>query len=256
LDVLHEAGGTPLDKRLAVLNKNPEIVAMRDDAVTRRVELLVASGETEAALDILRNRHFRNWEGSSGLHDIYVDACLRSGNKQLRVEQAEGALRDFQAALEYPLNQEVGRSRRERRTATIYYHIGLAQLALGKVAEAEAALERTAQAREGGASEGVYYKGLALQKTGKVDEAINVFTDLLARSLSDLKNEQESVDYFAKFGEKRAPRIRKAEAHYLAALGLLGTGQKEKATEHFNEALALHPAHLGAICQTAEERPK
>jgi tetratricopeptide (TPR) repeat protein len=252
LDILHEAAGTPLDKRLAVLNKNPDIVARRDDSVTRRIQLLIAAGDTDTALEILQNRHFRNWEGSSGLHDVYVDACLRSGNKQLKADHAEGALRDFQAALDYPLNQEVGRARRGLRLATIYYHIGLAQLALGNAAEAEASLQKAAQAREGNASESAYYKALALQKTGKVEDATKLLTELSIRSLADLKGEQETVDYFAKFGERRAPRIRQAEAHYLAGLGLLGTGQKEQASEHFSEALALHPAHLGAICQTLQ----
>ena len=67
------------------------------------------------------------------------------------------------------------------------------------------------------------------------------------RGLTDLERGTEAVDYFAKFGEKRAERLRKADAHYMAGLGCAGRQEREKAREHFRAVLELHPAHLGAL---------
>ncbi len=247
LDMLYESGGAPLDQRLARLNARPEVVAQRDDAVTRRITLLTAAGQAGSALEILRQRHFHNWEGSGSLHDVYVEACLQSGITHLHEARPAQALIEFRAALEYPANQEVGRSRREQRVAQIYYHIGSAEDALGRAADAKAAYEKAADAGEGAASEGQYYKALALQKLGKAQEARQIFESLEKHGLEELNRESEALDYFAKFGEKRAERLRLAQGHFLAGLGCLGLDRRDDALAHFQEALALHPAHLGAI---------
>jgi tetratricopeptide (TPR) repeat protein len=245
LDVLYEAGGAAVSKRLEVLNRNPEVAARRDDVVTRRIALLTASGKAEEALKILRERHFHNWEGSSALHDIYVDACLRAGRDRLTANQPDAALKDFLAALDYPANQEVGKARREQRTAQIYYHIGLAREASGIREEAAAAFKTAAEAREGAPSEGQYYKALALRKTGRNDDAEKLFAGLEKHGLAELQRESEAVDYFAKFGEKRAERIRLAQARFLAGLGCLGLGKAREAESQFKQALELHPALSG-----------
>ncbi len=247
LDVLYESGGAPLEKRLTRLNERAEVVALRDDAVTRRITLLTAAGESRAALEILRQRHFHNWEGSGALHDVYVDACVENGINHLAAGRGAEALSDFRAALQYPANQEVGKSRREQRVSQIYYWIGLAEEQLGRADEARAAYDRAAKTTEGAASEAQYYKALALQKLAQTDEARKAFEALEKHGQDELKRESETVDYFAKFGEKRAERLRLAQAHYLVGLASAGLGRKQEAEAQFQEALKLHPAHLGAI---------
>lgn len=247
LDLLYESGGAPLEKRLGRLNQRPEVVARRDDAVTRRITLLTAAGQSETALKILRQRHFHNWEGSGSLHDVYVDACFQTGWNHLAAGRGSEALGEFRAALEYPANQEVGRSRREQRVSQIYYAIGLAQEASGQAAAAKASYERAAKAGDGAASEGQYYRALAMQKLGQTEEARKAFEDLEKHGQDELKRESDTVDYFAKFGEKRAERLRLAQAHFVVGLGCLGLGRNEEAQAQFRQALELHPAHLGAI---------
>lgn len=247
LDVLYEASGTPLAKRLSNLTHRPEIVAQRDDATTRLLALLTAAGHTDEAIRILRTRHFHNWEGSGELHDFYVNACLQRSWTRHRAQQYEGALKDGEAALEYPANQEVGKPRQERRLAQIDYLIGLAQEGLGVKDQADAAFKKAAQAGENSPSEEQFYKALALQKTSQNEAATKIFEGLVKHGLAEFERTTETVDYFAKFGEKRAERLRLAQAHYLAGLGYLGEGKTAEATTQFSQALELDPCHLGAL---------
>ena len=106
---------------------------------------------------MLRGRHFRNWEGSSQIHGVYVDACLARGQQLLAEKKPREALREFEAALEYPANLEVGKARRSPRTAQIQFLIGTAHEALGEAAPAKAAFEKAVSGKAGGASESSFW---------------------------------------------------------------------------------------------------
>ena len=247
LDVQYEAGGAALKKRLELFERHRAVIARRDDATARFAVLLTSAGQSEEALRILRERHFHNWEGSSDLHDIYVNACLVHGLDQLKAGHPADALRDFEAALAYPVNQEVGQSRSEYRVAQIYYLIGMAQSGLQASGPANAAFRKAAGARENNASEARYYKALALQKTGQPEEAGKLFAGLVSFGRAEADRSTEAVDYFAKFGEKRSERVRLAQAHFLAGLGYLGQDNEAEAQREFAKTLELHPSHLGAL---------
>jgi tetratricopeptide (TPR) repeat protein len=245
LDVLYEAGGTPVAKRLAMLTKHHDTVAKRDDALMREIVLLTVAGQPARALELLRSRRFRNWEGSSQIHHVYVDACLARGRQLLAGKQPRATLREFEAALEYPENLEVGRARRAPRAAQIQYFIGTAHEAQGDAAAAIQAFELAAAGRGGGGSEADYFRALALQKLGRAAEAKPVFESLVKAGEEQLAR-GEAPDYFAKFGERQSERVRQANAHYLIGLGRLGLGETAQAEAAFKQARELHPAHLGA----------
>ena len=229
------------------MNQRPEIVAKRDDALTRRAVLLTASGRAEEALSIMREHHFHNWEGSSSLHGIYVDACIQSGILKLRGGHPGDALSDFQAALDFPDNQEVGRTRRDQKSALIEYWIGTANERLGDKEKAQAAFREAADSRQSGAPDTQYCKALALEQLGEADRAKEIFQRLKDRGLDQPGKRPETADYFAKFGERQNERLQKAENHFSAALGCLGLGEKDAAQEQFHKTLELNPAHLGAL---------
>ncbi len=251
LDVQYEAGGAPVDRRLDMLVRHHEAVTGRDDALTREITLLTVAGQAGRALELLRGRRFRNWEGSSQIHGVYVDACMARGRQLAAQNQHREALAAYSAALEYPENLEVGRARRSPRAAQIQYLIGAAQEALGDAPAAKAAFEKAAAGRDRSATEGSYFHALALQKLGKADEAKPIFERLVKNGEEQLSR-GEAADYFAKFGEKQSERVRKAGAHYLVGLGRLGLGETEKAQTAFRQALELHPAHLGAALMAAK----
>ena len=245
LDTQHEAAGTPVARRLEMLTKHHDPVAKRDDAITREIVLLTAAGRADRALELLQGRRFRNWEGSSQVHSVYVDACLTHGQKLAAEKKLREALAAYEAALEYPENLEVGRARRSPRTARVQFHIGTAYEALGDTAAAKAAFEQAAVGRGGGDYESDYFRARALQKLGRTDEAKPIF-ERLVKSGEEQLTQGEGPDYFAKFGEKTSERVRQANAHYLIGLGQLGLGEKKQANASFQKALELHPAHVGA----------
>ena len=250
LDVLYEAGGAPVQRRLETLARNREIVAQRDDALTRLIVLYTVAGQPGDALDVLQHRRFHNWEGRGEIHGIYVDALLRRGMASALAGKHAEALRDYEAALDYPANLEVGRPYRDRKAPQIHYFIATAHAALGDQAKARAALELAVAQKETSPSEVQYYQALALQKLGQKDDANRIFTGLVKHGASQLQA-GEAADYFAKFGERQSERARKAQAHYLAGLGHLGLGQKAEAKAQFTQALEQNPGHLGATIQLA-----
>ena len=93
-----------------------------------------------------------------------------------------------------------------------------------------------------GADERLYYRGLALQQLGRAKEAATLFTRLVERGKERLARAGET-DFFAKFGEGELPHVRKAAAHYLAALGHLGLGENEAARTALNRAVELDVSH-------------
>ena len=249
LDVQYEAAGTPVAKRLELLTKHHDTVAKHDDALTREIGLLIAANRSDRALELLRGRHFRNWEGKSQIHSVYVDACLKQGLKLTADKKPREALASYKAALEYPENLEVGRAPYSTRSAQIQFLIGTALEALGDAASAKAAFERALTGRVESDYESDYFGARAMQNLGRTDEAKPIFERLVKIGEEQLAK-SEGPDYFAKFGEKTSERVRQAGAHYLIGLGQLGLGEREKAVVSFQEALELHPAHLGASEQS------
>lgn len=247
LDLQYESEGAAVAKRLGQLASHRASVELRDDTTTRLITLWTASGASEQALELLGQRRFHNWEGSGELHDLYVEACLARGQELLRQNRPSDALAAFKSALEYPRNQEVGRPKRDRRAAEIFYFVGLAQEAIGSAEQANEAFSRSAEARESASSEGQYFKALSLQKLGKGQSAGPLFAAMLRAGEIDLERGARAVDYFAKFGEKQSERVRLAQAHFIAGLGCAGQHKTEEASAHFAKALSLHPAHLGVI---------
>ncbi len=250
LDQLYEIQGVAPRKRLALLEKNQETVFKRDYILSRRIELLVRTGQFDRAIDLLHNHHFHVWEGGGRIHDIYVDAHLLRGQKYFREKKYSQALKDFKLALEYPLNLEVGKPHRGGRFSQIYYFIATAHEAAGDQAAARAAYQKAVETKNAW-SELSYYQGLAFGKLGQPKEAGRLFDGLISYAAEQLEAGADS-DYFAKFGERRTEQARMADAHYLMGLGCLGKQDRAAARREFEKALELDTYHSGAGNQLAQ----
>jgi len=252
LDQLQEQAGTPPQKRLARLESNQEVVLQRDDAVQQEIILYVELGQYDKALDLLRRRHFHVWEGGGDIHDVYINALLLRGQQHFKHQRYREALKDFEAALEYPENLEVGRPEHSLRDAEIYYHLGSAEEALGDAPKARA-LYAEAVGRKVEAPEIRYFQGLALGKLGEAAQAASVFAELVKSGKQELEATSD-MDYFAKFGERRSEAARTAHAHYLMGLGYLGQGNRPEAKAEFEKVIERNVNHLGARTQLAALR--
>ena len=229
LDELYEAAGAAPEKRLAMLEQNHGVVAGRDDAVAREVALKVALGKYDDAIRLMTGRRFSVWEGANlNVADDWTDAHLLRGQQSLAAQRYEQALADFQAAAKIPDNLPAERI--GGREAEADYWIGGAHEAMGN--QEQARQFRMKAAAVEGRLNGVqlYYKALALQKLGQGDKAKEIFEGLV-------KPPDES---------ERSSRARQGQTHYVAGLGYLGLGDKEKGRRELARALELNPANAGA----------
>jgi len=244
LDQLYAAAAVAPAKRLAVLERNAEVVARRDDALARAIALKVFAGEYDSAIRLMTGRRFAVWEGASlSVADQWVDAHLLRGRDRLGAGRATDALEDFQAAAEIPDNLPSEERGRGGRSAEIAWGLASAQAALNRLDAARQAWEEAAAGRANGPQR--YYQALALQKLGNTGRANELCRDLVADG-ERRTGEGRAIDFFASFGEQQSQRNRLAEGHYLAGLGHLGLGEREEARTAFTKALEASPDHLGA----------
>ncbi len=243
LDALYDAVNADLPTRLALLERNHATIARRDDALLREISLLVLVGRYDRALELLANHHFRVWEGETGVHDVYADALLLRGQQSLRSGKYAAARKDFQAALEYPERFETAKAGRgQGRLAEIDYFLGVVSGAEGRADQARRYFEQSA-ASPAAAPAMRYYQGLAARKLGQEAKAARLFDELIRIGQERLHAAGE-LDFFAKFGTRQSPSVRKAEAYWLVGLGHLGKGHVAEARKQFEAALQAHASHL------------
>jgi len=250
LDVLYEMGKVPVEKRLELLENNNETIVKRDDAFTRKILLYVQTGKYDEAIELMNNRLFHMWEGGVTVHGAYVNAHLLRGMNQFKAKRYAEALKDYEAALEYPENLETAEPYRGGRACQVHYFVGTAQEALGETEKARASYEKSVTAKQRDEwSELRYYQGLAFRRLGQEEQANKMFDGLVefAKTQADA-----GMDFFAKFGEKQSPEIIMAENHYLLGLAYLGKGIQSQAKTEFEKALKLNMNHLWAKVQLSE----
>ena len=128
--------------------KRPEAIALieqmpRDPNMRYASELWLAQAyldeqRYDECLALLEHARFSNWEGQSTPHDIFVSVLLGRGKARFEAGKHGDALGDFERALTYPENLEVG-ARYRATDAEGHYWLGKALLALNRPAEARAA---------------------------------------------------------------------------------------------------------------------
>ncbi|MGE5608882.1 MAG: DUF5107 domain-containing protein [Bacillota bacterium] len=245
LDALYEAASTDPAKRLAMLEKNHDTVSQRDDALLREISLHILLGNYDRAIALLGDHHFRLWEGETGTHDIYADAHMLRGQRFFQAKQYAEALKDFEAAGQYPDRFETAKpTRTSGKLIQVSYFLGTVYEALGQADKARSYYEQATQgSREG--SDLRYYQALAHGKLNQEDKATQIFNDLI-RTGQDRLKATEGMDFFAKFGTRQSATAQRANAHYQIGLGHLGKREFPEAKEQFESALKLNAAHLGA----------
>jgi tetratricopeptide (TPR) repeat protein len=176
----------------------------------------------------------------------------------MKAGKSAEALKDYEAALEYPENFGVGKPYAGDRSPMMYYHIGAAYEAAGNTAKAgEYYRKATADAGTGrrrprrvnaDAADLAFHKALALKKLGDEAHASEIAQALVA-SGQEMLTKGTAVDEFAKFGERTSKNVEQARAHYVMGLGYLGSGKKEQARAEFEQAVKLDVNQMWAAYQ-------
>jgi tetratricopeptide (TPR) repeat protein len=258
LDSAYRNAQVPVERRLGMLRKHHETLA--SDVYTMplasEIELLTLTGRYEEALSMMRSHRFRIWEGGEGLHTTFVDANVLRGFELLRTGEPARAEAFFEAAAKFPPNLEAKKYYASGRSCEVFYDQGVFYEEIGKPAEARHAFEQAVAERQYYHSYGVphYYRGQALKKLGRPEEAKPLFEALIVRGTRELADIETStgISFFAKFGDLTTDEIRRSSAHYLIGLGYLGLEDRARARAEFDQAARLDIYNLWARVMRAQ----
>jgi tetratricopeptide (TPR) repeat protein len=117
---------------IAVLDSMRAEGGRRADVVLLLARALVKAERFGDAIALLEATTFSNREGDSDTWQLHSDAHTGRGTRLLEASRLEEALRDFESALTYPRNLNVGRPARPREAKALYFKaLSLEQLGRG-----------------------------------------------------------------------------------------------------------------------------
>ncbi|HEY1788951.1 MAG TPA: DUF5107 domain-containing protein [Verrucomicrobiae bacterium] len=257
-DQLWKRLGYPPARRLAELEKYPQLTGQRDDLSVELCALFNQTGQPQKALEILTRRKFQPWEGGEGLAlGQHVRTHLALGRQALELRHYAAALVLFQQALASPENLSEA-THILANCSDIYYWLGVAWDGLGDKANAREQWQFAAAFKGDFQemsvrlfSEMTLFSALAMQKLGRTTDAAKLLQNLLAYAKRLAKTEAK-IDYFAtslptmllfdddlQFRQQTTALILEAQARF-------GLGQKSKAKKLVNQVLQRDPNNVPA----------
>jgi len=263
LEQLYKSEGVSVEKRLGMLEKNQKAVIRNDEALGDMINLKNFAGKADEAISLLKSRIFSIWEGGNAFNtgQAWTDAHLIRGLNFYAKKKYLEALADFQTALTPPDNLRAQQGRNSRLVQLAYW-TGCAYSALGEKDKAlkswnevVGSATRTDRAPGAGDRRGFgnnsqeqrYFIALAKKKLGSNEDTESVFREMAANKQNSASNASGSEGDPQFVNAARLPsRDNLATPHYNTGLGYAGLGNKAKALEEFNAALALSPDYLNA----------
>jgi tetratricopeptide (TPR) repeat protein len=233
IDGLHELNQvSPKDKYEFLMN-NYATATKRGETLLRLITRAVEFGKYDEALNALQSNSISETEGSRGIQDAYLNSYTLRALAEIGNKEYNNAMKDIEDALAYPVGL-YGRG----RYSQLYYLAGLVYEASGDAAKARGSYEKAmlVETESGDDREFDYYKGLALIKMNKPEEAKALFQKMLGDTMDN--------SAYTQFDGRRTSVAQQVTNHYMAGLGYMGMGDKTKASEEFRQALALNPGHI------------
>jgi tetratricopeptide (TPR) repeat protein len=257
-DQLCKRMGDDPEARLATLEAERDLVALRDDLSVELACLYNQVSRPAEALALLLSRSFQPWEGGEGLVlGEYVRAQLLLGRAALAAGDAPAALDHFQAADQPPESLSEARHLLAN-SSNIEFWLGEAWSATGDAVRACLHWERAARQRGDfqqmqvrSVSEMTYWSAMALRRLGRTEEATSLFVQILSYAAT-LDQETPKIDYFATslptmlLFEEDLDKRQHIIATFLRAQALSGLGQLTEAQTALDEVSALDRSHGGA----------
>lgn len=258
-DQLLKRTGTPLDKRLAALEMNADLVEKRDDLSLELATLYNSTGDPERALKVLLSRQFQPWEGGEGLVlTQYVRANLLLGQRALHARDYVRAIHFFEDAWNPP--QSLSEAKHLlMNLSMIDYWLGAAYAQNSAQQKAIKHWERAAryqgdfqQMQVQAISEMTYWSAMALHRLGHEREAHVLFQKICAYALS-LEEQEPKIDYFATslpamlLFDANLKERQTITARFLKAQALLGLGKRQEGLDLLRQVQELDHSHTGAM---------
>lgn len=244
LDKLYALNNTDPAIRWRTMQPHQPVLQQSNDLFMQYLHVLVLNRQLDEAIQHLSTYAFTAAEGNDWIHDIHVNAHLLKGLQWSKMKKKKEALKTFLQAMEYPANQRLGRTSENARDIQVHYYVGAGYELNGQKEQATAYYQRAA-GQACGDNEYLYFKALALQKIGKPDEAKAVLERLKRYAESQLQQDQ-TMDFFAKFGEADGLASQQANGHYALGLVHLAENQMAAARSEFAKALERRVDHVWA----------
>nr|WP_319520889.1 DUF5107 domain-containing protein [uncultured Sphaerochaeta sp.] len=254
LDQLYKKCGKEPKERKAFLEQHLDLVFRRDDLMIEYITLLNLTKNYKKARELELSYSFHPWEGGEGkIATQYVITQVELAKQQSDPEKAKGLLNQ---ALTYPENLHEGKLEGNKDNE-VHYLLGCLyeQEKNHELAEHHWNLATRGLLTASGAMyyydqspHQILYKGLALRKLGREQEATSSFDELL-RYGKEHMDDEVSIDYFAVslpdlqvFTEDLSKRNR-IHCLFLIGLGNLGKNNNKEAEVAFNKVLEMDPGH-------------
>ncbi|MBL7083133.1 MAG: DUF5107 domain-containing protein [Candidatus Aminicenantes bacterium] len=216
-------------ERWNLYREAPQKIKENFNYVLQRAQYYVDTEKYTKALEILRTHTFLPWEGWTGAREVLVLALLRRAYSYIEKGKYKNAIKDINAAMEYPENLGTGRPP-DPVFAREYYVIGLSYEKMGDKKLAEKYYNKVEKQRTGMPSVHSYYRALALRKLGREKEAEGLLKELKARSESLIEqNRRERPQYYL-----------------WASLACHALGEKSKAREYLQKVTEVAPSYRWA----------
>lgn len=260
LDQLYKIQNYTHEHRLALLEKNLDLVEQRDDLYLERVTLYNQLGNYDQAVALIEARKFHPWEGGEGkvvyqfllCHIELAKTAIADG----RNEKALELLANVEA---YPINLGEGKLYGTQENDIHYLQgcafeaMGLKEKAKEKFIEATKGISEPVQAifYNDPQPDKIFYQGLAWLKLGDERKAKEIFEKLINFAAQHL-NDKIEIDYFAVslpdllVFDQDLTLKNKVHCDYLTGLALIGLHKPEEAKKHFNKVLKQNINHQGA----------
>lgn len=251
LDSLYKTLNYSHKDRLQNMKNNAQLIEKRDDLYTEYITLLNLNGEYEKAYECIMNHSFHPWEGGEGK----IPAQYRTALINMAVGNKEKAAELLEKALVYPHNLGEGKLVGNLDN-DIYYMLGCvygdkekSERAFKLASRGEFALS-SAMYYNDQPPEMMYYAAKAIGKLGDSKTADERF-DAFIEYANEHMNDDIKIDYFAvslpDFLIFDADLNKKNKVHclFMASLGYLGKGRKDKAKEYALKGLELDKCHMG-----------
>ncbi|HEX3798568.1 MAG TPA: DUF5107 domain-containing protein [Verrucomicrobiae bacterium] len=254
-DQLWKRLGEKPARRLAELEKQPDLVQMRDDLSVELCTLLNHAGRHREAMQILSGRNFQPWEGGEGGPlGQHVRSHLSLGRTALKQGDNKTAAKHFQRALSSPLNLGEAKHLLANQSDILYW-LGVACDALGEKLKAKQYWHAAAtfagdfqQMSVRAFSEMTYYSALARARLGRGAQTKKLLNELLDYA-RELARSKAKIDYFATslpamlLFEDDIQYRQETTAKFLEAQAQLGLGNAAAARALLLEVLKRDPNH-------------